>query len=327
MDKRYIFVIILCVSFFAQGSNFSSSSYSFGAAEYLKVPVSAKSAALGGAVCAWKEMLAGTQFNPAIYDAQSNNLINAKGSYSFLTLDRKFIGLDAAMPIGSYIACGISFINYGVSNIEARDSLGNQIGSFNDIENSVTASFAGRFLYNISFGASIRYLYAGMKKNNDALSSYLELNENANGFGLDLGATWEPLSWLCAGASVQNILSYLWWSTGTRDEVLTAVRLGLCGNFFKKSLITEIDFVKTLKQPEEILLGIQYKFLNMFFIRGGIKSAIDLTQLSSRYPDFSAGFGFLYSFLGFDYALIIPDSDLGYIHKISLIFSIGNLFK
>jgi hypothetical protein len=325
--KKILFYLLLfpCLAF-AQYAGFASSGYSAGAAEYLKRPMSAQTAALAGSVVAWRQGLAGTQFNPAIYDATPSGAIHANGTYTFMTLDRKLAGAEAAGTVGDFLACGLSFISYGVGNIEARDEYGNNQGAFSDLENAITASVAGRFLWNIAGGASVRYLYAGMHKDKNA-DPDLDLGEQANGVGVDLGATWEPLPQLCVGASVQNILSKLWWSTGTRDDVLATVRIGISGIFLKKSLCAELDFIKPLQQPEEISFGVQYMLLEMFSFRGGIASAVDLSEYHSKYPDYSLGLGFRYMFFGFDYALTIPESELGLSHKVSLDFTIMNIFK
>jgi hypothetical protein len=321
---QLMFLVTSCA--FGQYRDFASTGYSAGAAEYLKRPVSAKSAALSGSVVAWRENLAGTQFNPAIYDATPSGDILVNGTYTFLTLDRKHAGAEAATTIGNYLACGLSFITYGVGNIDARNDYGDSLGLFSDMENALTASVAGRFLWNIAAGASLRYLYAGMHKDKNADPS-LDLGEQANGIGLDLGATWEPLEYLCVGLSVQNIGSRLWWSTGIREDVLTSVRIGIAGLFLKKSLIAEIDMLKTLQQPIQLSGGIQYTLFDIVSFRGGISADADYENIHMRSPDYSLGLGVRYSFFGFDYALIIPDSDLGLSHKISLTVEFNNLFK
>jgi hypothetical protein len=320
------FILLLATCAFGQYSQFASPGYSASAAEYLKRPLHAQSAALAGSVVAWRENLVGTQFNPAIYDATPTGSLDVVGTYSFMTLDRQHMGLEAASTIGNYLACGILFANYGVGNIEARDTLGNQQGYFSDLENSLTASVAGRFLWNIAAGASVRYLYAGMHKDKNA-DPALDLGEQANGVGIDLGATWEALPQLCVGLSVQNILSKLWWSTGINEDVLTSVRLGVCGIFLKKSLMAEIDVLKTLQQPLQLSLGVQYTLFDIVSFRGGVSADADYEKFHLRYPDYSLGFGVRYSFFGVDYALVIPDSELGLTHKVSLAFVIKDLFK
>ena len=315
MRHFILFAFLFAISSFGQYADFASTGYSAGAAEYLKRPVSAQSAALAGAVVAWREDLAGVQFNPAILDATPAGSYVLHGTYSIMTLDRKHLGADAATTIGNYLAAGISFSSYGVGNIEGRDSLGTQTDTFDYSENSVALSAAGRIIGNIAVGGTFRYLYEKLSTG------------RANGIGFDLGTTYEPLPMLCVGMSVQNLQSKLWWNTGHNDPVLTCARLGVAGLFLDKSLITEIDVLKTVQQPVQISLGMQYTLFKIVSARGGISTDTDIMKYHSRYPDYSFGLGVRYSAFGFDYACIIPDSDLGISHKVSLILSLMNPFS
>jgi len=313
--KKTVIVFLFFASFaFCQYADFASTGYSAGAAEYLKRPVWALSAALAGAVVAWREDLAGVQYNPAILDATPADSYVLHGTYSLMTLDRTHLGADAATTIGNYLAAGISFTNYGVGNIEGRDSLGNQTDTFDYSENSFALSAAGRIVGNIAIGGTFRYLYERLSTG------------RANGIGFDLGATYEPLPLLCVGMSVQNLLSKLWWNTGHDDPVLTCARLGVAGLFLDKALITELDVLKTVQQPIQISLGVQYTLFKVLSARGGISTDADYLKYHLRqYPDYSFGIGIRYSIFGFDYACIIPDSDLGLSHKISLIIKLPTL--
>jgi hypothetical protein len=315
MKKLFIIFLFFVASSFGQYADFASPGYSAGAAEYLKRPVSAQSAALAGAVVAWREDLAGVQYNPAILDATPAGSYLFHGTYSLMSLDRRHLGADAAGTIGNYLAAGISFTNYGVGNIEGRDSLGFQTDTFDYSENSFALSAAGRIVGNVAIGGTFRYLYEKLSTG------------RANGIGFDLGATYEPLPLLCVGLSVQNLLSKLWWNTGHDDPVLTDVRLGVAGLFLDKSLITEIDVLKTVQQPIQISLGVQYTLFRIVSARGGISTDVDYLKYHTRYPDYSLGLGIRYSIFGFDYAIIIPDSDLGISHKISLAIALKDPFK
>jgi hypothetical protein len=315
MNKLFICFIFLAGLSSAQYAEFASTGYSAGAANYLWRPLNARSAALAGAVTAWTEDLTGAQFNPAIFDAVAQNAIMLDGTYSLMTYDRKHAGVQAAGAFGNYLAYGISFINYGVSDIEGRDDYGILTKNFNDNENALTASVAGKMVANISLGASVRYLFNTFEK------------EHANGVGVDLGATWAPLPQLCVGASIQHIASKLWWSTGHSDPVLPVARLGVSGIFLKKSLHAEMDFVKTQKQPEQVACGVEYVLLDLISLRGGITTDLDFSSVHAKYPDYSFGLGVKYSSFFFDYACLIPDSDLGLIHKFSIGVAIKDIFN
>lgn len=316
MNKLFLTFTALYVCVAAQSRDFTSPNYA-GAAEYLKLPVHASSASLGGAIVASRDDLANVQFNPALLDALSPDSMHVIGTYTIMDYDRQHNGFDFAGNAGSYFVYGISYINYGVGKIDGRDHAGYQTGAFSYLPFAVTASAAGRIMNTIVLGGAVRYI-------NERLST-----ENANGIGFDIGATFSPRPFLTFGTSVQNLGSYLWWRTGTRDQVLPTGRIGVCGHLLNKTLLIETDFIKTQKQPEEMAVGIQYLFFDYLFARGGITTAVDVENQRSKYPDYSLGVGMRYASLGFDYACLIPDnrslaSLLGITHKLTLSASIKN---
>jgi hypothetical protein len=316
MKKLLLFYLCAaCASAYAQSPDFSSTGYSAGAADYLKLPYSAHSAALSGAVCAWREDLTGAQYNPAIINAASEGALYIDAAYTIMTLDRKHISVAGAGTLTKYLAWGASFVNYGVGNIEGRDTFGVLTDNFNYNENALALSLAGSMLWNISAGATVRYLFESM------------YTERANGVGFDAGATWQPVQMLTIGLAAQNLLSTLWWSTSHADPVLPSARLGIAGSWLKNSIRAEIDLSKTSEQPEELCFGAQYTLLEIISLRGGISTAIDASSMHSKYPDYSFGLGMRYSGFGFDFACLIPDSDLGMSYKFSLVAALKDVFR
>ncbi len=304
--KILLLTLLTTSALYADGSDFASSNYSYGAAEYLKLPRHAHSAGLANAVVAWQEEFAGLQYNPAILDAVVD-IVPVVATYSFMTWDRKHVGLDAAMPIGDFAISGLSLMKYGVGNIEGRDSLGNFTEDFDYSANAVALSIAGRLQWPVSVGITARYIHEQMA------------GEQANGMGFDAGITYSPFTQFCIGLSGQNVGSYLWWTTGHRDIVLPTAQLGLAGRFLDTTLIAELDVAKTMRQPIDVSLGLQYKIIGMIMIRGGIATSLDLRGRDYRKFDFSVGLGMRYSWFGVDYAMPINSSGLGLTHKISVI--------
>jgi len=306
-------VCLLTGSSLLAWDGFSSTGYSYGAAAYLDRPAHAHSAALGNAVTAWSEGLAGLQYNPAILDAAES--VHLVGSYAFLKDDRRFIAFQTAVPIGEYAVAGASFRTIGVEDIEQRDAFGYLEGHFDDRENAVDISVAGRFLWDISAGIRARYLnqfYKGLKGVDEG---------SAHGMGFDVGATWQPDSHVCVGVSGMNVGSYMWWATGWRDIVLPQARLGVAGLFLDRTLITELDVSRTLRQPLDVSLGIQYTLFDIISVRSGAATSIDIKERHSRDPDISLGLGVRYSFFGCDYSLVIPTDNAQELvfHKLSLV--------
>jgi hypothetical protein len=293
-----IIVLILTFSLSAN-EGFASLSYAGGAAAYLAVPAHAQAAALSGATTAWRECLAGLQNNPAVLDAANGYSLFA--SFALASDARKQYALDAVIPTGSFLVAGISFVNTGLDNIERRDEAGILDPNntyFSDQENAFAVSAAGRIPMHISLGIRARYL-------NQVLDKSM-----AHGIGFDGGATWGPDSFLCVGASVLNALSRLWWPSGHTDDVLTQGRIGVACRLLNRKLIIELDGVKTVSQPLDIVGGVEYTFAKIVSLRLGALSSVDYyNNWMLRDPVISAGLGLRYAFFGFDYSITIPSSD------------------
>jgi hypothetical protein len=285
----------------AQSSDFVSPGYADGGAAYLDLPLHAHAAALGQAVTAWRDDCAGLQYNPAVLDAA--NSLRSFISYKLLTDDRTQKGIDIACPAGQFFVLGVGANVTGVDKIEHRDEAGNPNTDdeyFSYGENEFSIAAAGRFNYNISLGVRAHYLY----------ENFSDIDRgSAQGMGFDAGATWQPDSHVCIGLSGRNMMSWLYWETGRRDPVLAQARLGIAGIFLQRSLTTEIDVAKTLRQPVDVSCGIQYAFQDLIYIRVGGLTSIDVENRHSSMPDLSAGLGIRYNFFGCDYSVTIPTDD------------------
>ena len=301
MKHRIIIFLLLASARLCAWDGFSSPGYAYGAAAYLDRPLHAYSAALCKAVTAWCDGLAGVQYNPAILDASKS--VQLSGSNSFLTDDRKLIAVDGAIPIGPYLVLGPGFRTFGVAGLEQRNEYGVLEGHFENHESAIELAMAGRFVCNISAGFRARYLnqiYKGLTGTDEG---------NANGMGFDAGAFWQPDNHVCIGVSGLNIGSYVWWGTGHRDIVLPQARLGLAGIFLNRSLIVEADVARTLRQPVDLAMGIQYTLFGILSARAGAATGVDIESGHSRNPTISLGAGARYSFFECNYSITIPTDD------------------
>lgn len=311
--RSIIIILVLLVCLPADAgvfdAGFSSSGYAEDAGQsVLRLPVHAQCAGVEAATVAWRGDLAGLQYNPAILDATDS--LTLLGTNSYMTFDRSHFGIDVASPIGELFVAGLSFSQTGVGKIEGRDDYGVETGNFDASFNTISAMVAGRLAIPVSIGLRGRYIFESIEKG------------HSNGFGFDAGATFQPIKQLCVGASIQNIASAVWWNTGRRDEVLLTGQLGVTGILVDNTLRMELDIIKTMQQPEEVACGAEYAFLQFFKARAGIREAAKTDTREIMKPEYSFGAGMHYDFLGFDYAIVIPASDLGAIHKISVICKI-----
>jgi hypothetical protein len=221
-----------------------------------------------------------------------------------------FSAFDVAASAGEYIVIGGSFIEAGVKAIERRNEFGTLEGYFSDKEFSVALAVAGRLQWNIAWGVRTRYLRQDIDK------------QGANGMGVDCGITYQPDSTICLGASILNCASWLWWSTGHVDAILTQARFGVVKKLLDKSLTVSADIAKTHKQPIDIAGGIQYTLATILTLRGGVLTSIATNRSRNivRSPEFSLGIGVYCALSRFDYSCTIPCEEIGITHRLSLVF-------
>ena len=101
--------------------SFQNRSYGEYGAEYLKLTRHGHAGGLGNAVGAWREDLAGVQFNPAIITAAKSHF--AVLSHTLMTIDRQQQGLAYySKPFGN-LFFGVEAGRPGVERIDGRDRI------------------------------------------------------------------------------------------------------------------------------------------------------------------------------------------------------------
>jgi hypothetical protein len=104
---------------------------------------------------------------------------------------------------------GISWINFGIKDIEERDSSGKLLGKFSDNENAFLFSI-GRFINkDLSIGFNAKYLKHDLKDN------------KASGYGFDIGTMYAMNNHVNFGVILQDLASSLDWDTesGHSDDI------------------------------------------------------------------------------------------------------------
>jgi hypothetical protein len=154
-----------------------------------------------------------------------------------------------------------------------------------------------------SIGTNLKYFAENLKDN------------NANGFGLDVGLQAKPAPMLTVGGKLENILATpMRWNTasGSSDKIAPALRLGASVNLLKDKLSLDSDLNIKEGQTAELFLGGEYDFYELLFLRGGF--------FSNR-P--SIGVGLFYKGLTIDYSYVKGTDFLEDSQRISLSFAFG----
>jgi len=283
----------------AMAGSETDAGFAEGGAVFLKLPADAKTAALGGAMTAWRLGGAGVHHNPALLSAVPG--FRGQGMYSYLPLDQNHESIRVSYPFHKQLTGGFSYIRYGVDDIERRDDFGILNGNFGYGDNSIALSLASNWKDRVALGLRTRYITS---KLDDALSY---------GFGLDIGILYTPSSFVSFGFSALNLGSEVTWSTGHSDEVLAELRGGLFVTLLDSSLSFSGDVENTKHQPFDGALAAEYIILKVVSVRAG------MTYL--RDPDYTFGAGVTHNNFEVDYGMTIPASELGFAHRISLSYS------
>jgi hypothetical protein len=126
--------------------------------------------------------------------------------YSLLALDRRYNYVAAAYPFRRAGAVSFGWVNYSVTNAEARDATGALTGDFANAENAFLISYGKTLSPTVALGGTIKLLRHELA------------GRSASGVGYDLGVVLKPQTFLALGASVQNLQTRIYWDNRTRTK-------------------------------------------------------------------------------------------------------------
>ena len=269
--RKYLttFILLFSVSF---GEDYAGVSCSF-----LRVGITARSIAMGGAFTAEKDHGFATFNNPAWAAFLTNRQVGL--SYSSMSLDRRLSGLSFATPLPPTAGLGIAWVSAGVTDIQGRNSAGEKTTMMQTSEDALMISFAQRILPWFSFGANIKIL-----------QNQLPINESykGSGIGFDIGLLIKSGKSTTFGLMVQDINSMYNWDSGDlyaegriySEYFPTIYRLGTRFIFKNIRVVADAGFITNYRLGKKIendifvnllpRVGIEYTYLDLYYFRGGL---------------------------------------------------------
>ncbi len=238
--------------------------------------------------------------------------------WSVLTLDRNFNYSALAIPLSKYGTFAVSWVQYRVGNIEARDKTGALFDRFSNTENTLFLSYGVRVQDYLSVGLTSKIYIHNLYHN------------TAKGKGFDIGLQVKPSDIMNIGLSIQNIFNSVTWDTETEREEWFGqiVRLGL-RLIPKKNINLYIDFEiynppgYDWKNPDNLYgqwhIGAERLLGNGLMIRGGLNDG-RLTLGASYILKTKSTYEFQYAFSQDPFGF-------GSIHTFGFLFSYKNLKK
>ena len=281
---------------------YNSSTYAEGyggrAGAFLLRGVGARAMGMGGAFTAIADDATATYWNPAGLGRLRGPQL--AGMYTVLSLDRVHNFIGYVQPLGIVGVVGISWVDFGVSKIEGRDSSGNPTEDFGDSEMAFGVSYGKGFADVVYIGGTFRYLFHTLADN------------KGSGRCFDVGVLLK-LSNISFGMAVRNIGGVVRWDTDSdrEEELPKDVRLGIAVDLGRIPLNFAVEVEKVGEQDVRYRGGIEYDLVKMLRIRAGYDDSNVVGGGSLRIPLGALVFQIDYAFL--------PDILEGVTHQISLI--------
>jgi len=224
------------------------------AASFLQWGAGSKAIALGKTFTGIADDGAALLWNPAgVSQLKKSELLLM---HAIVFEDRQVNFAAMAYPLPG-ISLSAAWMQFGVTNIQERDTQGQLIGQFNDAENLFLLGAGMNVVeqagFTIRAGLAGRYFY-------HSLYTY-----HGSGFGLDVGGMFDyglkgVMKRVGISAVVQNIGASLKWNTESshQDAVPLCTRLGAVAEMSIIPLLLAADLEKNQDQDMRIHAGAQY---------------------------------------------------------------------
>jgi hypothetical protein len=296
-------ILIAVVALFGLVLNRAGGSENGGyATAFLKIPVDARPAGMGGAYISISDDGAGQLHNPAGIQSITRRIVTS--SYRAMKLDRKLGFVSILFPTRSESALGLSWLYTGYGEVEGRDDAGFPTGRMiTSGEHDFGVTFAKRFLPSMALGTKLSYYH---KRIADLSANSIGINlggllyvDSLFPYGHMEGKFFQDIS---VGLSVSNLVAKYPWESDAADLAPTktdtlpiVLALGGSCKLLEKKLLLAFDLEKNVRQELLTRMGGEYDLDGRLLLRGGLNSGV-----------LTAGAGFRFDFerlrLSIDYA-------------------------
>ena len=307
------------------------------AADFLRIGVGARAAALGGAYVALAGDASAFYWNPAGLADVSRVALHADYMPMFNDL-AQYNSASAALSLRRDLTVAVGWIRLGVDDIPRYAPLtgsrvdryagsgrsdGVALGSFSDAEDAFLLSFAKKVRFDLGLGSGRNMMVFPVELSFGVNGKYIrhQLDDRLGlGQGLDAGVMARALSkttergeaatWLGMGLSIRDLSrTGITWNTASKhqDRADAAFQLGLAGSHFFDGIHTRLTLAldQQFGDQQTMHAGLEATLLHTAALRLGF-SAGHLT----------AGAGLQFRNFRVDYAFV--SHDLANSHRVSL---------
>jgi hypothetical protein len=265
---------------------------------FLSVISDAKAAGMAGAVNTLPMGSGSIFFNPACL-TEMNNTADISASYNPWIADIKHTQLSAAVNLGAWGVVGVSVqnVNYGefyktiVANNEDNFLY---LGTFSLQSYSAGIGYAYKLTDQFSVGGQMKYVHQDL--GDGIVPTSIDIRDSTtvvssfklNPIAFDFGTLFKTgLKSLAFGISIRHFSGQLTYQQESFQMPLLFT-LGASMDVMDfwenaredQSLVVSVDLTHDRSYPEQLLVGINYTFMNTISLRGGYNSHADLEQFS-----------------------------------------------
>lgn len=298
-----VVLILIHSTSFAINSKVGTTAYSF-----LKIDVSARSTAMGGAFVGLSDDQSALYFNPAgLIQIENKSFFTTYNNY-LSDVQSGFLGYVHPYSENTRLGVSVHYFNYG--SMSKRGNQNEDLGTFGASDFAIGLSWVKSINSQFSLGATGKFIYEGIE------------NFSSDALALDLGIIHiskdERTRFGLVGQNVGVQLKG--FTKSHKDDLPTAVKVGMSHHVRELPLIVALDIAKPFDNDIFFNLGGEFTALEPLYLRLGwssfgknFKTDSDKDNLAG----FAAGFGVTWKVYRFDYAFS-SYADLGGVHKISV---------
>jgi hypothetical protein len=260
------------------------------AANFLKLGVGARAAAMGDAFTAVADDSTSLYWNPAGLAKMEKRQLSATYNMWFAGINQGYLGMSFPLSRGGVVAGGVNYVDMG--DFDGRDEAGNPTGTFTASALNFHLGYANRVGEKLIWGIS-----AGLVQDTIA-------DDTKSTYAANLGLIFKSSELLSLGLALQNVGGQL-----GGDPLPFLAKIGMALTW--ESLLLALDIARPTDDDVYYCAGIEWWIQDGIALRVGYKTNQDVGE------GLTAGFGFDKGKIRFDYAYV-PYGELGDTHKVLL---------
>lgn len=301
----FIFVLAVLISVTCWGANSKVGTTAYG---FLKIDVSARSTAMGGAFVGLSDDASALYFNPAgLIQMETRHFFTTYNNY-LSDIQSGFLGYVHPYSDNLRLGGSICYFNYG--SLTRTDDQGVNLGTFGASDFAMAVSLARLLNNRFSLGATGKFIF-------EKIEGY-----SSDALAFDLGVLYTSGDGRTrVGAVGQNIGAQLKGHTKSHKDPLPAsIKLGISHQMRELPLTVALDAAQPFDNDIFFNLGGELTALKPLYLRLGWSSFGRFSKTDSdkdNWAGFATGFGVTWKVYRFDYAYS-SYADLGGVHKISI---------